>query len=73
MTKEWVKYVREHAGIVDLGLDGDLGEQISLGVAMEISRVIYAHKTRQDRNFFLNLYRLIKAIAASDDRSNKDE
>ena len=73
MTKELVKYVREHAGIVDLGLDGDLGEQITLGVAMEISRVIYAYKTRQDRSFFLNLYRLIKAIVASDDRSNKDE
>ena len=73
MTKELVKYIREHAGIVDLGLDGYLGEQISLGVAIEISKLIYSHKTNQSRNFFMNLYRLIKAIAASDDRSNKDE
>ena len=73
MTKELVKYIREHAGIVDLGLDGYLGEQISLGVAIEISKLVYAHRTGQDRNFFLNLYRLIKAISESNDRSNKDE
>ena len=73
MTKDLVKYIREHAGIVDLGLDGYLGEKISLGVAIEISKLVYAHRTGQDRNFFLNLYRLIKAISESNDRSNKDE
>ena len=73
MTKELIKYIRENAGIEDEGLDGFWGERILLGVAIEISRVVYAHRTGQDRNFFLNLYRLIKTIAVSYDRSNKDE
>ena len=73
MTKELVKYIRENAGIDDVGLDGYLGEKIPLGVAMEISRLIYSHKTGQCRKFFPNLYRLVYAIALNDDRSNKDE
>lgn len=69
--KELVKSIREQAGILDLGLDDDLADQLSYGEAVRIAKVLYSYSTMDTREFLWNLYRLIDEITLEKTRLEK--